>query len=124
MPGHKRTGRPNGRPPGLPNLDRRQFFQELREHMYLRFGTENYDPVVALAELGEKTNDETVRFHCLMGVAKFVRPTLKSVEVVADAATQAEMERKLAMLGQLDEAIDHIVAKKLAEKDSKGKKEK
>lgn len=116
---HSDSGKPKGRPPGLPNLDRRKFFEELREHMYLSYNKPDYDPVIELAVLAHLTKDDSVKAHCLGQVARFVRPTLKSVEVTTDPASKEELEHRLALLGQLDEAIGIIVTEKRAAAEAK-----
>ena len=83
MTGHRPKGLPKtgGRMKGTPNKDRRELYDMLRD----KFG-DDFDPVVEAAQIAHDLKGSTDldaidrRLKALSLVAKYTRPTLRSVE--------------------------------------------
>lgn len=68
---------------------------------------DDFDPVVALAIIGvDRRNSAEVRARALSASAEFVRPKLKSVEVVSEAATPEEELERRALFARLVGALE------------------
>lgn len=124
-------GRP-GRPAGIPNRDKAELrallqervheFTELRRQKDLDSGlppeeaqqiVEEYDPVVAMALVAvDRTTKLQDRIKCNAEVAQYVRPKLKSVELLADPEALETLEQRRALSEQLVGLLESAAAAK------------
>lgn len=76
---------------------------------------DDYDPVIAMALIGVKTRNKELALSAHSKVAEYVRPKLKSVEVIADAAKSQDLAARNAKAATLLDAIDEVArARRLA----------
>lgn len=124
-------GRP-GRPLGVPNRDKAELrallqervheFTELRRQKDLDSGlppdeaqqiVEEYDPVVAMALVAvDRTTKLQDRIKCNAEVAQYVRPKLKSVELLADPEALETLEQRRALSEELVGLLESAAAAK------------
>lgn len=79
---------------------------------------EEYDPVVAMALIGVRGNDE-LALQAHAQVAKYVRPTLKSVEVISDKGSVEEAAQRSAKAASLFELLGDMGRNRRLEHDAK-----
>lgn len=92
-------------PPDFPGLISSDVLDELQPAI------EEYDPVVELSLIAvDYRNDVSLRRQASSDAAQYLRPKLKSIEVLADAALLAEEERRgiltSRLIGLMDELAD------------------
>lgn len=80
---------------------------------------EDYDPVVAMALLASTTNNADLAMTGHANVAKFVRPTLKSVEVISDRDKEADIATRNAKAAELLSAIDDMARERRQAHDAR-----
>ncbi len=107
--GGKREGA--GRPKGSRNTYNVAMEELLQEHM-AETGHENYDPVVAMAEIAlNEDNPIELRFRAHAEVAQYVRTKCRSLAVsqtVTHHAEQLSPEARRRRIKELSEACDHL----------------
>lgn len=84
---------------------------------------EEYDPVVAMALLGVTVRDPSLQLMAHANVAKFVRPTLKSVEVISDAEKEQDVASRSQRAAELFAAIDDVQRSRRAAHDARVREE-
>ncbi len=80
---------------------------------------EEYDPVVAMALLGVTVRDPSLALMAHANVAKFVRPALKSVEMISDNERESDLATRNAKAAELMQAIDDLARQRRAAHDAK-----
>lgn len=79
---------------------------------------EEYDPVIAMALIAVRASDD-LALQAHAQVAKYVRPTLKSIEVVTDKATAEEQAQRNAKAAALFETLGDVARNRRLAHDAK-----
>lgn len=104
----------NGRPKGSSNLKTRALEERLQTHMLKKFGIEDYDPVIALAEIAEdKAVSLELRASCHKSIIPYIHAAKKAVEISGPDGGAIEIKGSLidSIVSAL-EADDEEVEKK------------
>lgn len=73
---------PRGREPGTANKPKNDLRERLQQRIKQLYGIDNYDPLVALAEIAcDPNNPVELRAASHRAIAPYVRPQLKQVEL-------------------------------------------
>lgn len=85
-----------GRPKGSPNRSNPELLQKLQVCMKERFGLDNYDPAIALAEIAcDQSNPLDLRLRAHSAILPYVRAQLKAVEVSGPDGAPIEVKNTL-----------------------------
>lgn len=79
---------------------------------------DNYDPVVEMALLAVRAKDD-IALAANAQVAKYVRPQLKSVEMISDQGTLEQAARKQAKAADLFQQLTDVARQRRLEHDKK-----
>lgn len=80
---------------------------------------EEYDPVVAMALIGVRSDvDVATQLTAHSNVSKFVRPTLKSVEVLSDVDKLTDAQRRNDAARDILGILDSMAIRRRAEHDA------
>lgn len=71
--------------------------------MLEKYGIEDYDPLIALAELAQDAEEDGIKQKCLGEIANYVHPKRKSVELTGPEGGPLQMEHQLEIGNQLSE---------------------
>ena len=77
--GHEKKG---GRQAGTPNKNRDTLFEELN----IKYP--DFNPLVALVEIAEKTKSDAIKVTCYKELAKYHVPQLKSISIAGNASEE------------------------------------
>jgi hypothetical protein len=107
MPFQKGNPRPAGagRKKGGP-----QRLQGIRRDVADKLAELNYDPIIRMVEVAEKTESEAIRSKIAMELAKYVHPQLRSMELVGTGGGPVEVN--VSGVDLLKSRIDSIVQRK------------
>ena len=111
MSGHRPPGLPKtgGRKKGTPNKDRRELYDLLRDKL-----GDDFDPVVEAALMSvdlkgdDSTEGQALRLKALALVARYTRPSLRSVEYRDTSAEAKNITVKFVTAGDFRAACEHV----------------
>ena len=117
-----------GRPHGAFNRSTKELVERIQKTMKQRYGIDNYDPVIAIAEIAcDVTNPLEIRLLAHSKVAPYVRPQLKQIELTGAEGGPLEIKHSVAdellalmvgdKTGELAKVIDSVATEVKQETD-------